>query len=202
MRDDYLWDKSGRPDPEIERLEQLLGNLRYRRPAQDLPLPERSPVQTRRSMFTTFLAAAAAVLLMITAAGFWLTLRSNQKETARALAAVVEPGSLPGALNAASISVITVRTTTTREPSKSEHNIIATGASSPEKPRRATVIKHREPSVALLAKAAPQALRERISEDEGVAAREQLIKALHLTSAKLNQVQRKVFDNKGAGPVS
>ncbi|HEX7997829.1 MAG TPA: hypothetical protein VF528_05520 [Pyrinomonadaceae bacterium] len=200
MRDDYLWDKSGQPDPEIERLEQLLGNLRYRRPAQDLPLPERSPVQTRRSTFTTFLAAAAAVLLMITAAGFWLTLRSNQKETARALAAVVEPGSLPGALNAASISVITVRTT--REPNRPEHNIIATGASSPEKPRRATVIKHREPSVALLAKAAPQALRERISEDEGVAAREQLIKALHLTSAKLNQVQRKVLDNKGAGPVS
>jgi hypothetical protein len=201
MRDDYLWDKSGQPDPEIERLEQLLGNLRYRRPAQDLPLPARLPVQRHRSMFTPFLAAAAAVLLMITAAGFWLTLRSNQKETARVLASVVEQGRLPDSLNAASISAITVRTTT-HEPDKPEHNIIATGTSSPEKPRRAIVLKRREPSVALVAKAAPQALRERISEDEGVAAREQLIKALHLTSSKLNQVQKRVVDNKGAGPVS
>jgi len=30
MKDDYLWDKSGKPDPEIARLEELLGEFRHR----------------------------------------------------------------------------------------------------------------------------------------------------------------------------
>jgi hypothetical protein len=30
MREDYLWDRSGPPDPEIERLETELASLRYR----------------------------------------------------------------------------------------------------------------------------------------------------------------------------
>ena len=28
MKDDYLWDPSGPPDPEVERLERMLGRLR------------------------------------------------------------------------------------------------------------------------------------------------------------------------------
>ena len=30
MNDDYLWDRSGPPDPDVERLEQALAPLRYR----------------------------------------------------------------------------------------------------------------------------------------------------------------------------
>ena len=30
MSDDWLWDRSGPPDAEIERLEQTLAPLRYR----------------------------------------------------------------------------------------------------------------------------------------------------------------------------
>ena len=26
---DYLWDKTGEPDPEIQQLEEILGTLRY-----------------------------------------------------------------------------------------------------------------------------------------------------------------------------
>jgi hypothetical protein len=55
MRDDYLWDRSGPPDPEVERLERVLGELRYvertSRPARRFPLAWRT------------LAAAAAVVL-------------------------------------------------------------------------------------------------------------------------------------------
>ena len=29
MNDDYLWDKTGEPDPEIQQLENILGELRY-----------------------------------------------------------------------------------------------------------------------------------------------------------------------------
>ncbi len=36
-RDDYLWDGSGEPDPEIQRLESLLGKFRHNRPAPEFP---------------------------------------------------------------------------------------------------------------------------------------------------------------------
>jgi len=36
-RDDYLWDGSGEPDPEIQRLEALLGKFRHDRPAPVFP---------------------------------------------------------------------------------------------------------------------------------------------------------------------
>jgi hypothetical protein len=56
---DYLWDGSGEPDPEIRRLEAVLGTLRGRRPPE-LPLrPAISPGGWRT------LAAAAAVLLAL-----------------------------------------------------------------------------------------------------------------------------------------
>lgn len=51
MTDDYLWDRSGPADPEIERLEKALAPLRYRH----RPLRQRHPGAA--------LAAAAAVLL-------------------------------------------------------------------------------------------------------------------------------------------
>ena len=37
MKDDYLWDGSGEPDPEVARLERLLGRFRHRRPAPEFP---------------------------------------------------------------------------------------------------------------------------------------------------------------------
>ena len=36
MKDDYLWDPSSAPDPEVERLERMLGRLRSNAPAPDL----------------------------------------------------------------------------------------------------------------------------------------------------------------------
>jgi len=30
VSDEYLWNRSGEPDPEVERLELLLGGLRHR----------------------------------------------------------------------------------------------------------------------------------------------------------------------------
>ena len=53
MNDDYLWDRSGPPDPEIAHLEALLGRYRH-----DAPL--RAPVR-----WTRILAVAAALVLVI-----------------------------------------------------------------------------------------------------------------------------------------
>jgi len=37
MRDDYLWDGSGEPDPEIQKLESALSKFRHQRPAPEFP---------------------------------------------------------------------------------------------------------------------------------------------------------------------
>ena len=35
MSDDYLWDRSGPPDPDVQRLEELLSPLRHEAPLDD-----------------------------------------------------------------------------------------------------------------------------------------------------------------------
>jgi cytoskeletal protein RodZ len=68
MKDDYLWDKSGQPDPEIQQLEEILGTLRYQ------PKPLALPVVRRRSYFP-LLAIAATLLLALLATGIWIRVR-------------------------------------------------------------------------------------------------------------------------------
>jgi len=68
MRDDYLWDGSGEPDPEVQKLENLLGRYRHNQPAPafDQLVAERP---ARRWGFASFrfsfqIAAVAAVVLV------------------------------------------------------------------------------------------------------------------------------------------
>jgi FecR protein len=42
MSDDYLWDKSGKPDPEIEKLERSLARLGHREAPLELPSEEKN----------------------------------------------------------------------------------------------------------------------------------------------------------------
>jgi hypothetical protein len=62
---DYLWDGSGEPDPEIQRLEAVLRPLRGTRPVPDLGLGPPRPAFSRGGWRT--LAAAAAVALALAA---------------------------------------------------------------------------------------------------------------------------------------
>ncbi len=71
MNDNYLWDGSGEPDPEIQRLENALGRFRHNRPAPDfraltqatLTLP--APRRVRMSFIAAFAGLAAAALLAV-----------------------------------------------------------------------------------------------------------------------------------------
>jgi FecR-like protein len=66
MSDDYLWNGSGPPDPEVQRLEALLGRLRT--PLADAPAPSLPPQPIRWRTLRYLgpaLATAAAVLVMI-----------------------------------------------------------------------------------------------------------------------------------------
>ena len=70
MNDDYLWDKTGQPDPEIQQLEEILGTLRYQ--PRPLALP-------RQRSYFPLLAIAASLLLALLAAGVWLSVRSHNE---------------------------------------------------------------------------------------------------------------------------
>jgi hypothetical protein len=78
MRDDYLWDGSGEPDPQIQKLESTLGRLRHNRAAPEFPeIPISAPPASRGRFLALPLwmqwAGAAAAILVITAVGFlWL----------------------------------------------------------------------------------------------------------------------------------
>ena len=73
MNEDYLWDKSGEPDPQIQELEEILAPLRYQ------PKPLEIPVPPTRNYFP-LLAIAATVLIALLAGAIWLRLRSEKVE--------------------------------------------------------------------------------------------------------------------------
>jgi len=74
MKDDYLWDKTGEPDPQVQELEEILGTLRFQ--PKPLQIPNELQVPQRRNYFP-WLAIAAGVLLAILAGGIWLSTRSR-----------------------------------------------------------------------------------------------------------------------------
>jgi hypothetical protein len=71
--DDYLWDRSGEPDPEIQHLETLLGRFRHDSPTPVFPeiVPERRwTFFPRRLRLFPALAAAAVGMAAIVAVTF------------------------------------------------------------------------------------------------------------------------------------
>jgi len=82
MKDDYLWDGSGEPDPEVQKLENALGRFRQSQPAPAFEHIAEIPLVKERKRFLNFrlslqLAAVAAILL-ITATVVYFSRRSNQ----------------------------------------------------------------------------------------------------------------------------
>jgi hypothetical protein len=71
MNDDYLWDKSGEPDPQIQQLEEILGTLRYQ--PRPLSLPQR-----QRNYLRPLLAIAATVVIALLAGGLWLQVEKGE----------------------------------------------------------------------------------------------------------------------------
>lgn len=84
MKEDYLWDKSGAADPEIERLENALAVFRCREteapalPARIVPFERKTP----GSFFRFVLPSAALAALAIVAVGVWFQISSGKIETA------------------------------------------------------------------------------------------------------------------------
>lgn len=75
MQDNYLWDRSGEPDPEIQNLEEILGTLRYQ--PEPLQIPLHLPTGGW-SRFVPAMAIAAALALFAVLLGFWFVRTRHQ----------------------------------------------------------------------------------------------------------------------------
>ena len=90
MNEDYLWDKSGAPDPEIQQLEEILGTLRYQpKPLQLADSAARYSSAVHKRNYRPLLAIAATVLVAFFAGSLWLLL--PRQEAAIPSLAVVTP---------------------------------------------------------------------------------------------------------------
>src|SRR5947209_16476301 len=65
MNDNYLWDRTGEPDPQLQELEETLASLRY----QSRPLPIPANLKIARQWRFNSMAIAAAVALLVIAGG-------------------------------------------------------------------------------------------------------------------------------------
>jgi hypothetical protein len=171
MKDDYLWDKTGQPDPEIQKLEEILGTLRYQ--PKPLELPEELPVSRRRNYFP-LLAIAASLLLALVAGGVWLRVRSQRTP---------QPDVATGSSTPARIEE--------RMPEPISPEAVDKTPASQE--AIAVNTKHRHKSVA-------PALSRR-EREEALVAKEQLMLALRLTTEKLSLVHRKTQNTTPANQI-
>jgi hypothetical protein len=191
MRDDYLWDRSGEPDAEIERLERTLGQLRLRPKPLELP----AALPPRRRVFPA-LAAAAAVVLMLSAAGTWLALRRSSETPGRL--AVVRPAqdSTAGLYDKAESFDPNMRAGEAGSQSSDAGRT---------QTQRATIARRAINESRAASFVNVRARRERRDERmmrEGELATEKLMLALRYASSKLNLVQRRIQVNKANGPAS
>jgi hypothetical protein len=205
MNDDYLWDKSSEPDPEIKQLEKTLGRLRYKRPPEPLPLPMPTRSWLRPS-FSPVLAIAATLVILLLAGSLWLSSRranSNNGSDPVANATGPEDVKSPQQVSGPPRPVGPIDTTGHGGAQDVEKR--PANSSAPRLPLNRSIRRtqdERRQELANLNERAIRIRRERQINREGEIAKEQLIKALLITSDKLNAVQKKIQGNQERGPVS
>jgi hypothetical protein len=184
MNDDYLWDRSGEPDTEVAKLEELFQELRFDKTAATPP-PFKLSVVPIRNRFSFPVKIAAGLVFLLLAGAFALqpggwSLRRNSSIT-KAVPSVDEraPG-LPIQGPQASIThdPEPIPTPLSGFPPKLQKRIL--------QPRRAKNTFNTQ--------------TDKIR--EGERAKAELMEAFRIASATLNQVQRKLAVNKDVGPSS
>jgi hypothetical protein len=169
MKDNYLWDRTGEPDSEVQQLEELLGSLRYQ--PRPLEIPATMNVTRRRAFIP--LAIAAAIALLMIGTGLWIRFASPKPERMEQVNSGSQPSAAPGQGEQPAREFVAI---------SSAPKIQAPNLPKQRKVNQALVaVKPRRPMLS----AAP-ALTE-----EELAQKEQVLVALRLVSAKLNLAQRK-----------
>jgi hypothetical protein len=216
MKEDYLWDKSGEPDAEIAELERNLGRLRYKRPAEPLPLPATSRAGWFRPAFSPAFAIAATLVILLLAGGLWLGLRRAQRNGENNMALINKAASINNAASANKAQETTQPQPIASGPAHpvgpvnpDGNNLVIKDEKRPvviqtSMPRRAIHHPTSESAQKMMAQAAVinnrRARQEEIA--RGQEAKAQLIKALLITSDKLNAVQKKIQGTPERNPIS
>src|SRR5713226_8476763 len=85
MKDDYLWDGSGEPDPEVQKLETALGRYRHNQPAPAFDQVAETPaVKVLKRFFNlrfSFQLAAVAATLLITVTVFFVVRQRADRDS-------------------------------------------------------------------------------------------------------------------------
>lgn len=93
--DDYLWDRSGTPDPELERLETLLGKLGQTQPPPPLNFAFRPPLAPRRWIAVVTMAAAAVVVTGLVGLTWWMSRQAGPGFAVTRVAGTPRVGNTP-----------------------------------------------------------------------------------------------------------
>ena len=185
---DYLWDKTGEPDPEIQQLEEILGTLRYQ--PRPMEIPAGLHIDRERSFFrshATPLAIAATVAMLLLGLGLWLGLQRVQKSPQQLVKSPDTPQVRP-----------------VSSPDEKQNLAVAVSTPAPEQKRIEESPRHRVSPSQLarnskrdrnaMAKDQQLTLKQ---QQEAQAAKDQLMLALRVTSAKLNLAQKKAQSTNG-----
>lgn len=193
---DYLWDKTGEPDPEIQQLEEILGTLRYQ--PQALEIPADLPIERERKFFRSFapgLAIAATIALVVLGLGLWFILQDLQRS---------QPVAITPTPNKPAVS-----TPSTAPSSNQVQNTVASGSDSPGQKHIDPPHRHRVNPQLLAGNKnqsgdARKGLVKNLIKDsavaennlqEGAAAKDQLLLGLRVACAKINFAQKKAQES-------
>jgi hypothetical protein len=192
MSHNYLWDKSGEPDAELQQLEETLGRLRHQRPAPAWPAPVAPINQAAQRKWWPRLAAVAALVCLTLAAGWWLALRQSGGRANPSDVVVVNPDALPSPSPTPGSAVLPAT-----PPQDQPNGEADRGKRVPNLRRQPelAVTTSRQMQRATAERSQPgkrsQTLDPQMRE-EGERAKAQLMLALHLTQTKLHLARKKV----------
>jgi hypothetical protein len=194
MKDDYLWDKSGEADPEIEHLERVLGSLHSQSSAKDL-MPAFDALTRKRPLWRLkALAIAATLAFAVLALGTLIGLQRQMQTRAARDSQVVMVSPVTPSPEAESTSPAKEPEETRKQAEGAMPLTVGVPNVKSERlnpnARRRFINRRREAFI-----------NER-EQAEGLMAKEQLIKALEITSSKLSVVQKKVRGDERQGPSS
>lgn len=197
---DYLWDKTGEPDSEVERLEELLGGFGHKPRALALPAEAAPHValskQPRR--FRPSLVAAAAIIFMVLAGAALVLLRQGGADVKQQASNPPAKETPPRRVVAPSpVENLPSPAAPKREEELTHGNAQGkkslppdSQAEAKERRQASSVTSRQARRVAVTPEPRVVVARHEPPSVEQQAAKQQLVYALRLASVKLNEVRK------------
>ena len=204
---DYLWDKTGEPDEDVEQLENLLGALKYQPRPLEIPVTAMpaSPRAPRTLFFSRPRLAIAASLLLMLLAGTWLVTRHGEPRADRI--AKVEPGSPTPESKRPETAIVSTgginKDASIKHANQAgegeDKGVVKPPAPRRQRPPRQLLARRQKLQQPRVKDDAAKQREELAVSEEGREATRKLMLALRLASAKLNFAQRELHEISRAG---